>query len=141
MNSKHTSMAIGAIAGASFAVAFMLSCGDSSPSRADAACECPASEPPLMGRFVTDGASTPLTIQPGTVDRAVATCPEGAQLISGSCTAANPSVIPADLVLLESGTDPPVPPAVPHAWGCSYKNTGTMPVDVRATVICLKPGS
>jgi hypothetical protein len=46
----------------------------------------------------------------------------------------------ANLVLLESGffNDPPT---IPTSWHCEYKNNGAMPVDIKATVICLKPGT
>jgi hypothetical protein len=124
--------------GAAFGVGFVLSCSDNSPRRTDAAtCDCPASEPPLAGRFVT--VSGGITIPPNVVDGGGVVCPAGSQLITGSCTTTilnDPGV--ANLVLLESGSFDP--PAIPTSWHCEFKNNGATPVDVKATVICLKPG-
>src|ERR1041384_5577693 len=73
--------------GAAFGVGFVLSCSDNSPRRTDAAtCDCPASEPPLAGRFVT--ASSQSTVPPNMEFPAGLGCPAGSQLITGSCTTA-----------------------------------------------------
>ena len=126
--------------GAAFGVGFVLSCSDDSPRRTDAAtCDCPASEPPLAGRFVT--ASSQTTIPPSMESGAEVSCPAGSQFITGSCTTAmfnDPKVV--DLVLLASGFFDD-PPAIPTGWTCLYKNNGATPVNVKATAICLKPGS
>jgi len=140
MSSRPIRVIAALVAGAGFATALILSCGDSTTSRADAACGCPASEPPLAGRFVTQSSAGTVTIAPGMVRQAAGTCPEGAQIISGSCTGTNPNIIPTDLVLIESGFFG-MPPALPNGWACSFRNTGTAPIDVKATVICLKPGA
>jgi hypothetical protein len=126
--------------GASFGIALVLSCSDNSPHRSDAAaCDCPASEPPLTGRFVTvtSGPSTP--IASGAIGGTAITCPTGSQLITGSCTTAVLNPLPANLVLMESGffNDPP---ELPNAWGCNFLNNGPTPVMVTARAICLKPG-
>ena len=126
-------------AGATFGVAFMLSCGDNH-SLADAGCDCPASEPPLAGRFVT-ASGGPATVPPNLDVPADAVCPAGSQLITGSCTTAmdnDPKVL--NLVLLSSGFFDN-PPAIPTGWRCLFKNNGAMPIDVKATAICLKPGT
>jgi hypothetical protein len=131
-----TSIAFTLTAGAAFGVAFVLSCSGDNHSLADAACSCPASEPPLAGRFVT--VSVPATIAAGAVDGTGAGCPTGAQLISGSCTTAILNPIPGTLVLIESGFFDN-PPTLPQGWSCSFKNNGATPIDVKATAICLKP--
>jgi hypothetical protein len=116
--------------------AFVLSCSGDSHSLADAACSCPASEPPLAGRFVT--VSLPGTIAAGAVDVAAVACPAGAQLISGSCTTAVLNPIPANLVLIESGFFEN-PPTLPQGWSCWFKNNGATAIDIKATAICLRP--
>ena len=126
--------------GAAFGVGFVLSCSDNSPRRTDAAtCDCPAAEPPLAGRFVT--VSSQETVPGNAGFGAGIGCPAGALLITGSCTTAtvnDPGV--ANLVLLQSGFFDD-PPAIPTGWHCDFKNNGATPVNVKATVICLKPGS
>jgi hypothetical protein len=41
-------------------------------------------------------------------------------------------------VLIESGFFDN-PPTLPQGWTCNFKNNGATPIDVKATVICLKP--
>jgi hypothetical protein len=138
---RTTSIALTFTAGAAFGIAFVLSCSGDNHSVADAACNCPPSEPPLTGRIVTQVSSI-ITIAPGAVDSAAVACIDGAQLISvisGSCTTAilnDPNA--ANLVLIESGFFDK-PPTLPHGWTCFFKNNGATPVDVKATAICLKP--
>lgn len=134
---RMTSIAFTLAAGAAFGVAFVLSCSGDNHSLADAACSCPASEPPLAGRFITMVSAT-ATIAAGTVDGTGVSCPAAAQLISGSCTTAILNPIPANLVLIESGFFDN-PPTLPQGWTCEFKNTGATPIDVKATAICLKP--
>jgi hypothetical protein len=133
---RTISLALTLTVGAVFGVAFVLSCSGDNHSLADAACSCPASEPPLAGRFFT--VSVPATIAPGAVDGQGTACPAGSQLISGSCTTAILNPIPANLVLIESGFFDN-PPTLPQGWTCEFKNNGATPVDVKATAICLKP--
>ena len=136
---RITSVALALGSGAAFGIAFVLACSGDNHSMADAGCSCPASEPPLAGRLITvqDG---PVTIQPGTVNGAGVGCPTGSQLITGSCTNATLNPTPGDLVLIRSGfVDDP--PKLPLGWVCDFKNNGTTPVDVKATVICLKPAT
>jgi len=134
---RTASLALALAAGMAFGVAFVLSCGGDNRSAADAGCSCPASEPPLAGRFITQSGAR--TIPGGMVGEAGATCPAGAQLLSGSCTSPQNN-IPVDLVLIESGFTES-PPTLPQGWLCTFKNNGTTPVDVKATVICLNPGT
>ena len=131
-----TSIALTLAAGATFGIAFVLSCSGDNHSLADAACSCPASEPPLAGRLFT--VSIPATIAPGAVDGQGAACPTGTQLISGSCTTAILNPLPSNLVLLESGFFDN-PPTLPQGWSCFFRNNGATPIDVKATAICLKP--
>jgi hypothetical protein len=46
----------------------------------------------------------------------------------------------ANVVLIESGffNDPP---ELPLGWACFFRNNGTNPVTIKATAICLKPGT
>jgi hypothetical protein len=134
---RTISIALTLATGAAFGIAFVLSCSGDNHSQADAACSCPASEPPLAGRFVTMVSST-TTIAAGTVDVGAVACPAGVQLISGSCTTAMLNPIPANLVLIESGFFDN-PPTLPQGWSCWFKNNGATPIDVKATAICLKP--
>lgn len=128
--------------GAVFGIALVLSCGGDNRSAADAACNCPVSEPPLTGRFIT--VSNVRTIAPGPAPGGQggqdAVCPAGAQVISGSCTSATLNPIPQTLLLIESGFSE-VAPTLPRGWDCEFKNTGTVPIDIKATVICLLPAT
>ena len=134
---RIVSVALTLAVGAAFGVAFVLSCSGDNRSMADAACNCPPSEPPLAGRLMTVKSGI-TTIAPSTVDVASTSCPTGSQLITGSCTTAVLNPVPGSLVLIESGffNDPP---ELPLGWACEFKNNGATPVDVKATVICLKP--
>jgi hypothetical protein len=126
--------------GAAFGIALVLSCSDGSPHKVDAAtCDCPASEPPLTGRFVTVSSGPSITIASGAIDGVGVTCPVGSQLISGSCTTPVLNPLPANLVLMESGFFED-PPSLPTGWNCYYLNNGPTPVTVTARALCLKPG-
>lgn len=134
---KHTvPVALTFTVGAVFGIALVLSCGGDDRAGADAACNCPVSEPPLTGRFTT--VSNVATIAPGLATGTNARCPEGAQVISGSCTSTMLNPTPQDLVLVRSGFFEE-PPTLPVGWNCDFKNNGATPIDIRATVICLKP--
>ena len=139
MKSKLVPTMVTLAVGAVFGIVFTFSCGDNGSHLDAATCDCPASEPPLAGRFVTIR-SQAVAIAAGTVGAADKACPDGSQVISGSCTGINPNAFPQDLVLVESGFFNE-PPELPTGWRCTFKNTGSTPIDVRATVICLKPGA
>lgn len=121
--------------GAAFGVGLVLSCGDSSPHRSDAAtCDCPASEAPIMGRVVSfEG--TLQTLQPGEQSEATAACKSGMQFLSGTCTAANPDVF-EDIQVQQFGFD-----QTTSVWFCDFKNNKLTPVTVKASVFCLKPAT
>lgn len=131
--------------GATSGVAFVLSCGDNlgvkanadaavdAPKVPDAApiCDCPAAEPPLTGRFVT--ISKTRTIAGNAFGVQSAVCPEGSQLISGSCTQdlINPF---RNLTLLQSGFFEPLQ----NEWFCWLRNNEPTEATIRVSVICLK---
>jgi hypothetical protein len=126
--------------GAAFGVAFILSCSDGSPHKVDAGtCDCPASEPPLTGRFVTVTSGPSAPIAPGAIGPVGVTCPVGSQFISGSCTTAALNPLPANLQLMEAGYFDD-PPSLPTGWNCEFLNNGPTPVTVTARALCLKPG-
>jgi hypothetical protein len=116
-------------------IILVLSCGDNSPSNADAAtCDCPVAELPIAGRLVRINQTT--VIPPNTTDVASTGCPPGGLLISGSCTDTIPEL--ADLTLQQSGfirNDE-------QGWNCAFRNNNmTTSVTIKATAICLMPAS
>ena len=125
-------------------IAFVLSCGDNLGVNADAAidapkppdattaCDCPAAEPPLAGRFVM--VSNTRTIAGNDFSIQDAVCPAGAQLISGSCTQdlLNPY---RRLTLEQSGFFE----IAPNEWVCWFRNNEHTPVTIRVSALCLKP--
>ena len=124
-----TTLSIGAVLG----IGAVLSCSDNSPRHSDAAtCDCPASEPPIAGRLVViEG--TPRTIEASAQGFAGAACPPGLQFLSGTCTNDPPSSI-EDITLQQFGFNKDG-----FGWLCDFKNNKTVPVSVKATVLCLKP--
>jgi len=129
--------------GAVSGIAFVLSCGDnlSVKANADAAtdapkisnCDCPAAEPPLVGRFMTIHKTQ--TIDPNHFLTQSARCPTGSQLISGSCTKdkLNPG---RRLTLEQSGFYE----EDPNEWWCFFHNDEPQePVTIRVSVTCLQP--
>lgn len=122
------------LAGMLTGIVLVLSCGDDSPGKADAAtCDCPAAELPIAGRLMRF--SNTRTLDPGNTNGNSASCPQGGLLISGSCTN-NASSLP-DLTLQQSGfvSDDS------QGWSCYFKNNSAVPVTIKVTAICLMPGS
>jgi hypothetical protein len=125
--------------GAAFGVVAVLSCSDDSPRHSDAAtCDCPTSEPPLVGRIIVQDDIQ--TLEPvGGPDNGSGVagigCPPGTQLLSGSCSTTSMSL--SDITLRESG----VPNGPTSGWRCSFHNNTTSPIQIKATVVCLKPAS
>jgi hypothetical protein len=118
--------------GAAFGIGMVLSCSNDSPYRSDAAtCDCPASEAPLAGRLVVIEGELQ-TIAVGGSLAVGTTCIPGMQFLSGSCTAADPTTL-EDITLIQFGFDKTL------GWGCAFKNNKLTPVQVKATVLCLKP--
>jgi hypothetical protein len=132
--------------GAASSVAFVFSCGDnlSLKASADAAvdaskipdaaptCDCPPAERPLAGRFLT--ISWTWNIAANSFGGNSAGCPEGSQLISGSCTQDLPGEY-KHLTLEQSGFYE----AYPFVWSCWFRNNEPSDVKVRVSVICLTP--
>jgi hypothetical protein len=121
--------------GAAFGVGMVLSCSDGSPHRSDAAtCDCPASEAPIAGRVViVDGSLR--TLQAGELGGASVGCMPGMQFLSGSCSNADPTA-PEDITITQFGVD-----RATFNYGCVFKNNKTVPVQVRASAVCLRPGA
>ena len=120
------------LSGTVFGIGFVLSCGENSPQRSDAAtCDCPASEPPIAGRVVAK-ASPPVTIGPGESDLAGVGCDSGTQLISGACEEEGESA--ADNITLQQSA----PNSQLTGWNCVFKNNEAVPVPVKAVALCLK---
>lgn len=121
------------IAGMFAGVVLVLSCGDDSPGDVDAAtCDCPAAEPPIAGRIMVVDLTT--TIDAGSRGSTVATCPEGASRLSGSCTTADLNPV-RDVTLEQAGfyRDDV------RNWGCHFRNNEAIPVTIKASVVCLMP--
>lgn len=122
------------LAGVGAGVALVVACSDDTPTdvdAADAACNCPAAEPPLAGRITRVRADN--TLSPGGAGGAAAGCPSGAVALGGSCEVA---VTDTNVILLSSRFVPGSPPAYECEWstvGASVARTGT------AEVVCLTP--
>jgi hypothetical protein len=114
----------------------VLSCSDDSPGKADAAtCDCPAAELPIAGRIVVVDQTR--IIGPNSRSIEGAECPPGALRLSGSCTTALVNPV-RDVTLEQSGfydaTDL-------RSWSCNFRNNEATSVTVKASVVCLMPGS
>lgn len=120
-------------AGAGFAIALLVSCGDDGVAvdAANPVCDCPAAEPPLAGRiyYVTETNSVPANTRGGTG----AVCRAGDQLLGGSCTTADPGARP-NIHLDQSGA--PELPANP-VWICDFMNNENVLVQIKSVAICL----
>ena len=138
-----TSIAI-FIAGIIAGIIFVVSCGDDSRAKADAAvdapkldapatCDCPPAELPLAGRIVVVDSTT--TIPGNGTGASEAVCPAGAQVISGSCTTATLNPF-RDVTLQQSGFY--VTTGL-GSWTCFFRNNEATPVTIKVSVICLKP--
>ncbi len=121
------------VSGAVVGIALVLSCGDDSPPKADAAdpvCDCPAAEPPITGsRIVQVEATT--TVPANDRGGADAGCPQGAIALGGGCAAEvgnAPQIVVEQSIPFDTG------------WGCDWRNPTNSPIAVRAIVRCLKPG-
>ena len=121
----------------------VISCGDNwhlgadaavdAPTTADAAplCGCPATEPPIAGRFVV--VSNVRTIPASDLSYEFATCPMGAQLISGSCVVDN-ATMRFKVSIEQSGFHP----VAGLGWECAFHNYEPVPVPYRVLSLCLK---
>ena len=120
------------LAGMFAGIVLMLSCGDDSPDKADAAmCDCPAAEPPFSGRITIVNQTQ--IIAANNDGGQSAGCPQGAQLLSGSCTTDNVNPF-RDVTLRQSGFY-----GTEQGWNCEFRNNEATPVTVKASVVCLMP--
>ncbi len=114
--------------------ALMLSCSDDSSGAVDAAiCDCTGAEPPIAGRVVIVNQTQ--SIAANSVGSQDTGCPQGAQLLSGSCTTAtvNPG---RDVTLQQSGFY-----ENEQGWRCVFRNNEATPVTIKVSLICLMPPS
>lgn len=127
-SSKLVTLTAGIFAG----IVLVLACGDDSPSNVDAAsCDCPPAEPPLMGRVMT--VSQTQEIAGNARGGQGAACPDGAELLTGSCTTATVNPL-RDVTLEQSGFY-----GDENGWSCWFKNNETTPVTIKVSVRCLVP--
>jgi hypothetical protein len=128
ITSSVTLLLAGMLAG----MVLVLSCGDDSPGKADAAaCDCPAAESPIAGRIKRF--SNTQTVAAGSASFQSAGCPQGGLVLSGSCTNNAPSG--PDLTLQQAGSYDDTS----QGWNCFFKNNSAVPVTIKATAICLMP--
>lgn len=123
-----------AIMAASFTagILFVVACSDDSPGDADAAaCDCPAAEPPLVGRIVP--VTVIRSIPANGSDSVVAVCPSGATILGGGCRHENLG----GMTLEEAGPDY-VNPTQPSYW-CRWRSTAPQASMATAEAICLVP--
>lgn len=122
--------------GAAFGIGMVLSCGDSSPHSVDArdasACDCPVSEAPIAGRLIIVE-SPVVTIPANAQGQPGVFCPSSTQFISGTCIGTEHSRF-EDVTLQQFGFD-----KTTFSWFCVFKNNELTPVEVKATVLCLRP--
>lgn len=123
------------LAGIFVGIASMLACSDDSPGNVDAAtCDCPAAEPPLAGRVMVVDQTQVIAANSSGVGGAG--CPQGAQMLTGSCTVDTPTG--RDVTLQQSGFFGTAPLT---GWYCRFKNNEANPVTIKASVACLMPTS
>jgi hypothetical protein len=116
---------VGLLAG----VVLVVSCGDDSPGRVDAAtCNC---EAPIAGRIVIVNQTQ---VIPGNARGGQGGgCPTGAILLSGSCTTETINPL-RDVTLEQSGFY-----EQEDGWNCEFKNNEATPVTIKVSVRCLMP--
>lgn len=132
---RFTTSVVLVFAGMIAGVVLVLSCGDNSPNRADAAvCDCPTAEPPLADRIVVVDATREMAALGRTFLSTA--CPEGAVRLSGSCTTDDAGEI-RNVTLEQSGFIR----IQPGGWSCGFKNNEGIPLQVKASVTCLLPAS
>jgi hypothetical protein len=128
LSSKLVILIAGMLAG----VTFVLSCGDDSPSHADAAmCDCPAAEPPIADRIMVVNNTS--VVAANSRGGESAACPAGAVMLSGSCTTETINPL-RDVTLEQSGFY-----ANENGWHCEFKNNENTPVTIKVSARCLIP--
>lgn len=123
------------LAGVIAGVAFVVSCGDDSPSNADAAtCSCPPAEAPIAGRVTT--VSSVESVDAMSEGILSTGCPNGSILLTGGCTLEAVGTGGKDLVVRQSGFD-----GTNSGWFCFVKNNESTALSVKIVVSCLNPAS
>ena len=122
----------GVLVGAVLSTGLILACSDDSPGDADAACNCPAAEPPLAGRVVER--TQTVDIVAGNGGTGLAGCMTGETLLGGGCTV---DVNANGITLNESGPRNAGGPGFACAWLSTAPTAGTG----HATAICLVPAT
>jgi hypothetical protein len=122
------------LVGIALGITLVLSCGDDSPTPADAAvCDCAPAEAPIASRIVqvvnTETLSPRSDPFMGRGGESVL-CPPGALLLNGGCTATVGQV--PDIVIEQSKPNG-------QSWSCAWRNNSNEPVEVRVIANCLMP--
>jgi hypothetical protein len=119
--------------GTAFGTGMVLSCSNDAPRQSDAStCDC---EAPIAGRVVSIVGEL-VVVAGGEQSAAGITCDPGMQFLSGSCTGGRFFPQFDDVTLQASGFNPSS-----GGWTCVFKNNTAVPVQIRASVLCLKPAT
>jgi hypothetical protein len=94
----------------------------------------PSGEAPIAGRLVVVESEHD-TLAPGERGGPGVMCPLGTQFLSGTCTAVDPTVL-EDITLQQFGFN-----KTSFSWSCAFKNNKLTAVQVKASVLCLKPAT
>ena len=122
-----------AIGGMAAALILVIACGDDGVQSVDAqaTCDCPPAEPPLSGRIAIETNSIALEAS-GARQSVIATCPDGALLLSGGCRLEEAN---AAITLNEVGRSP----AGGENWRCAWQNDTVNTNTGIAEAYCLMP--
>jgi hypothetical protein len=122
---------ISLVAGVAIGIVLVLSCGDGSPPRVDAAdapsCDCPASEPSIVVDRIQRFERT-FTLPANSIDGEGMGCPPSGIALSGGCQGG----INENVVLVQSSGGN-------RAWDCTWRNLTNAPVEMLVSVQCLMP--
>lgn len=133
---RITSSIVLLMAGMFAGAVLVISCGNDSPGKADAAtCDCPAAELPIAGRIMVVDQTQ--IIAANSIGGQGVECPPGALRLAGSCTTADLNPL-RDVTLEQSGF---FQASDQRGWDCFFKNNEATPVTIKASVVCLLPGS
>lgn len=133
-----TKLAVVFSTGVAFGFAVLMSCSDDAPGEADAqaACDCPAAEKPIVADRIVN-VTNARSLAAGQRIFEGAQCPQDGILLSGGCTATTAVSLP-DLMIAQNGPDQTGPNI---AWLCEWQNNSTAAVEVQALVKCLVPAA
>jgi hypothetical protein len=128
---KFQNSLISLAVGFAMGISLVLSCGDESPPRVDAAdapsCDCPASEPPVVAGRI-QRVEQALTLPANSTRNESVVCPLAGIALSGGCQGG----VNENVVLVESsGGD--------RGWSCTWRNLTNTPVEMRVSAQCLMP--